>query len=229
MGYPLARACTAFDDQLARLQALLATFDDDDLHARSRCRGWVVADVLAHLHLGLQEMLCGFPMRTDAAPDTDHASYWRAPLPGSEHPEFEHVRFARALSSAYARPTALLEHMAPTVAALRRITRQLDEPYALQFQGHVLDVGDFVATWVLEVAVHHLDVTVELPGRPAPAGSALEVCRDSVAALLPPPTREATSGRDATALLLAASGREPLDDTARAAFGAAAGSFPLLG
>lgn len=56
-----------------------------------------------------------------------------------------------------------------TLRGLRRLVADLDGPYRLEFQGHVLDVGDFVGTWVVEVVVHHLDMTVALPGRTGPA------------------------------------------------------------
>lgn len=94
--YPLDVARPAFLDTLDGLSALLDHVDDTDLHARSRCHGWLAADVLAHLHLGLVEMLAGFPARTDRPADTDLATYWTAPPPGSEQPGWAHERFARA-------------------------------------------------------------------------------------------------------------------------------------
>lgn len=227
--YPLTTARDAFVAELDALGALLDTLDDDALHARSRCRGWLVSDVLAHLHLGLIEMVCGFPMRTNAPSDVDVATYWTVPLPDADQPGWAHVRFARALSSTYARPTGLVGHMRPVLTALRRIATELHEPYRIEFQGHVIEVSDFVATWVVETVVHHLDVTVELDGLPAPPPSSLAVGRDTVAALLPEPERVDAPGWDDVTLLLAGTGRIPLDDGARAALGASAAAFPVLG
>lgn len=205
--YPLDVARPAFLDTLDGLSALLDHVDDTDLHARSRCHGWLAADVLAHLHLGLVEMLAGFPARTDRPADADLATYWTAPPPGSEQPGWAHERFARAVAAAYARPTGQVAHVATTVRGLRRLVADLRRPYRLEFQGVVLDVGDFVATWVVEVVVHHLDMTVVLPDAPAPPESGLAVVRETVLRLA---GDAAVAGwEDDTALALAATGREP--------------------
>ncbi|MEJ8281757.1 maleylpyruvate isomerase N-terminal domain-containing protein [Pseudonocardia spirodelae] len=202
---PVARA--AFADTLDGLSALLRHLDDTTLHARSRCHGRLAADVLAHLHLGLVEMLAGFPARTVRPADVDLATYWSAPPPGAAQPGWAHERFARAVAAAYARPSGQLAHVARTVRGLRRLVADLDAPYRLEFQGHVLEVADFVGTWVVEVAVHHLDMTVALPDVPAPPASGLALVRETVAR---PAGRDAVAGwDDDTALALAATGREP--------------------
>lgn len=207
MSYPLDRARTAFVESLDGLSVLLDRFDDDALHARSRCRGWLVADVLAHLHLGLVEMLAGFPARTTRPADTDLASYWTALPPDAGAPDWARVRFARAVAASYARPTGQLAHVRTTVTGLRRLVSDLETPYRVEFQGHVLEVADFVATWVVEVVVHHLDMTVDLPGAPEPPASGLGVARETVTRLVDPP--DALDGwDDDRALVLAASGRE---------------------
>lgn len=205
--YPPDRARAAFTDALDGLAALLDHLDDDALHARSRCRGWLVGDVLAHLHLGLIEMLAGFPQRTDRPADTDMASYWTKPLPESDLPGWAHVRFARALASSYARPTGQLPHVRTTVRGLRRLVADLDTGYRVEFQGHVLEVPDFLASWVVEVAVHHLDMTVELPDAPGPPASGPAVVRETVARLVPDPA--VLDGHDDRWVTLAGTGREP--------------------
>lgn len=205
--YPLEPARAAFLDALDGLSALLDDLTDDRMHARSRCAGWVVADVLAHLHLGLAEMLAGFPARTDRPADTTFATYWRSFPPDAGDPEWAQVRFARALAAAYAAPTGQLRHVRTTVHGLRRLVADLRDPYRLEFQGHVLDVSDFLATWVVEVVVHHLDMTVDLPGAPAPPPSGLAVVRGTAAALLPDPA-VLDGWDDDTALALVVTGRE---------------------
>ena len=210
--YPLDDARSAFLDALDGLSALLdhladEQHGDDRMHARSRCRGWLVADVLAHLHLGLVEMLAGFPARTDRPADTTFASYWAAFPPGGEEPDWAHVRFARGIAAAYARPSAQVIHVRTTVRGLRRLVADLSGRHRIEFQGHVLEVSDFVAPWVVEVVVHHLDMTVDLSGAPEPPASGLAVVRETVAALLPDPV--ALDGRDDTSVALVATGRVP--------------------
>jgi hypothetical protein len=101
---------TAFLEQLETLLTVCTHFDDDQLLAASRCRGWTVGDVLVHVHLGLQDMLLGVVWPVDADPDTDAASYWRSTLPTND-PEADQVagvRFVRLLGAAYRRPTGLV-------------------------------------------------------------------------------------------------------------------------
>jgi hypothetical protein len=101
---------------------------------------------------------------TDAEPDTDAASYWRAEPPtiDPDSDELDNVRFARLFASACRRPTGLISHLRPTTHGETRAVDMLSAP-AVNFQGHVLSNGDFLATWATELAVHHVP-----PRQPAP-------------------------------------------------------------
>ena len=50
---------------------------------------------------------------------------------------------------------------------------------SLDFQGHVIGTGDFYATWAVELAVHHLDLGLELITE-TPAAAALDLARQTV-------------------------------------------------
>ena len=171
MEVPYAVAGPALLGQLRRLVGVAGHLDDRALLASSRCLGWTRADVLAHVHLALQDMLLALVAPTDAEPDTDAASYWRTDPPSNDpdSDELDNLRFARLLASAYRRPTGLIGHLRPTGEGVARAVSQLSTP-AVNFQGHVLTSGDFLATWATELAVHHLDLDLgqELPG-PDPA------------------------------------------------------------
>lgn len=108
-------AQTAFLDQLSTLMNACTDLDDDQLLAASRCRGWTVSDVIVHVHLGLQDMLLGLVAPTNAEPDTDAASYWRAGLStnDSDADQVAAARFVRLLGAAYRRPTGLVHHLRP--------------------------------------------------------------------------------------------------------------------
>ncbi|TDQ00217.1 maleylpyruvate isomerase N-terminal domain-containing protein [Labedaea rhizosphaerae] len=167
---------------IAALDALADALDaltDDRALAPSRCHGWLVCDVLAHLHLGLQEMLLGTLQTTHEAPDTDAATYWRATPPRSDPAadDLDGLVFARRLAAAYRRPTGLVAHLRPTVLGLRTAVGAMADG-AVRFQGHVLSTGDFLATWAVEVAVHHLDIDVG-----DPAAAALRLARQTVDAI----------------------------------------------
>ena len=180
----------AFLQALGALLAAVEGLDDEAFVAASRCRGWTVGDVLVHVHLGLQECLLGLLDPTGAAPDTDAAGYWRVELPTNDTgaDALAGVRFVRLLGAAYRRPSGVVGHLRPTVRGVGRAVRSLPDG-ALAFQGRVLLTGDFLATWAVELAVHHLDLTRELD-LAAPAPAALALARQTVEALaggpLPP-------------------------------------------
>ncbi|HVM18513.1 MAG TPA: maleylpyruvate isomerase family mycothiol-dependent enzyme [Egibacteraceae bacterium] len=178
-------AQAAFGASLTALMRVVDRLSDDDLQAASYCRGWTVGDVLTHLHLGLQEMLLGIVATTDADPDTDAAGYWRLAPPSNDdeaaQDDIAQIRFTRLLTSAYRRPTGLVGHMRPTVDGVTlAVSRMADG--AVAFQRRVLTTGDFLATWTVEVAVHHLDLTRELDLPPPPAPG-LTIARATIEAL----------------------------------------------
>lgn len=180
----------AFTGQLDRLLDVAEHLDDHDLLAASRCRGWTVADVLTHVHLGLQEMLLGIVSPSTESPTVDAVTYWagapptnddRPSLNGDTASDTDHVRYVRLLTSAYRRPSGGIRHLAATGMVVSRAAARL--PAAnLDFQGHVIATGDFLATWAVELAVHHLDLGLELTVGP-PTEAALGLARRTVAEL----------------------------------------------
>ena len=188
MEVPYAVAAAAVQGELRRLLGVVAQLHDRAMLASSRCFGWTRADVLVHVHLGLQEMLLGLVDPTDAEPDTDAASYWRAEPPSNDpgSDELDNLRFARLVASAYRRPTGLIGHLRPTADGVARAIEAFQAP-AVNFQGHVLTGGNFRATWATELAVHHLDLDLgdELDG-PDPA--ALRLARQTADALVDKPS-----------------------------------------
>lgn len=212
MNVSLQEAQDAFDRTAARFDAVLECLTDDQMLAASRCRGWVVADVVAHLHLGLAEAVTAFAYRVDGPPDTDYLTYWSGYPDPDPDATLGQIRFARLLSSAYGRPSGLLRHTRPTLDALRRFVAQADDG-CVAFQGRTLTIGDFVATWAVEIAVHHLDVLVELTGLPEPDLTLVVRTLDGLGG---DAARQA--GWDDVAYVLAGTGRVPGPD-----------GFPLLG
>jgi len=215
-------ARAAFLAELDAFVSCVSALSDLDLMAASRCTGWTVGDVIVHVHLGLQEMLLGLVARTSEKADTDAGEYWRSAPPGNDEDadRVAGMRFVRLLGAAYRRPVGLVHHFLPTAQGVRTAVTGL-EPGAVRFQGHVLTTGDFLATWAVELAVHHLDLT-----RTPPAGPALRLARATVEALagggLP------QSWADDTAVLLGA-GRLRADAEQRRQAGSVADKLPVLG
>jgi hypothetical protein len=226
--YPFERARDAFLAEYAVLDELAASLTEEELLLASRCRGWAVCDVLCHLHIGMEEVLVGYASPTDRPADTDFASYWRDCCGGDADGGLDlgHARFVRLVASAYARPGALVGRLRRAMGAVRRLTEAADGAALLDFQEHVLAVGDFLATWVVEAAVHHLDLTVELPDAPPPAPGSLAVTRDTLDALLGHP---APVHWDDAAYALKGTGRLPLAAAERQALGPRADRFPRFG
>ncbi|SNY56362.1 maleylpyruvate isomerase N-terminal domain-containing protein [Paractinoplanes atraurantiacus] len=158
-------ARSAFLGQMDLLIGTAAGLSDEALLAPSRCTGWTVSEALVHVHQGLQEMLLGCVSHTDAPPDTDAASYWRDFTPTGT-PDIAGIQFVRRVAAAYERPSAVLKHLTPTIDGVRAAVLTFT-PSAVRFQGHVLPWGDFLATWAVELAVHHLDITTSPPHTPA--------------------------------------------------------------
>lgn len=220
-----ADGAATFVDQLRTFVAAASALDDDQLGAPSRCRGWLVGDVLVHVHLGLQEMLLGLLDPTDDDPDRDAATYWTAPPPRTD-PATDALggaRFVRLLSAAYSRPTTAVAHLRPTADGLVRAVRAA-APGAVRFQGHVLGTGDFLATWAVELAVHHLDLARELD-LPDPDPGALRMARQTVEAQvgeLPPAWPDEL-------VVLIGTGRASLDGPTRELVGPVADRLPAFG
>jgi len=214
---------TGFLDGLKALRAVADGLDDDQLLTASRCRGWTVGDVLVHVHLGMQEMLLGVVSPTERAPDIDAATYWSAPAGAqSAASPVGHVRFVRAVGAAYRCPAGIVAHLRPTADALAAAVDALPDG-VVAIQGHAMRTGDFLATWALELAVHHLDLGAGL-ALPPPAPTAVGLARATLEELAGGPL----PWDDHTTVLIA-TGRLVPDEEQAAQAGPLAARLPVLG
>jgi Mycothiol maleylpyruvate isomerase N-terminal domain/Domain of unknown function (DUF4111) len=224
--YPFQRARDAFVEAYTLLDRLVASLTDQQLLSPTRCRGWAVCDLLCHLKFDMEEILVGLASPTDRPADTDFATYWEKCCTGGDpDDDLATARFVRLVASAYARPTNLVGHLRKLTGAVLRQAEAADPDRRLEFQGHVVAPGDFLATWVVEAAVHHLDLVVDLPDAPPPTPPSLAVTRETLDAMLGRPTP--VPWDDAT-YALKGTGRLPLSDGDRAALGPLAERFPLF-
>ena len=180
----LATARSAFAEQLAGFLAAVEALDDHQLLAASRCHGWAVLDVVVHVRGGLEEMLRGCTAPTAAPRTADAASYWSAADTGAADP-VEAILWTRRTATAYSRPSRAVRHLRDAAGAVLTAVAALTDTAdtALEFQGLVLTAGDFLASWVVELALHQLDLGRELEV-PAPPAAALRLGRATVEALL---------------------------------------------
>ena len=229
----------ALDAVYGNVTAVAGGLGEADLMRPSRCAGWAVADVLYHELLDTRRALRTFASPVDQAPDCDDVSYWTSYAPGNDggsgdgassggaltyaEESAAHARYVRIAAAAYP-PGALAWEWSETAAAAVRAGRACGHP-AVTTQGHVLTMVDFAATLAVEAAVHYLDLTVALPGTPAPEPASLALVRRVLDGLLGAPVP--ASWDDVTAALKG-TGREPLTEADRQALGPSAGKFPLL-
>ncbi len=216
----------AFVDALAAFMAAADAMADTDLMERSRCRGWSRADLMVHVHLGLQELFVGIHGPTDATADTDAATYWKRALPTNdrEADDLDALRFVQRVSLAYRRPTGAVGHLKATATAADHAARTV-APGALAFQGHVMTTGSFLAMWAVELCIHHLDLDCgdDTAGPTAPS---LTLTRETVESLA---GKAFPSGwADETVALLGA-GRVKPAAYERAELGPLADRLPVLG
>ncbi len=228
-GMTFVRQHTALAQAYDGITRVVADLDDDALQRPTRCRGWVVADLLFHLLCDAQRALVTLASPADGPADTDDVSYWRS-FPAGADPDAaaRHAWWARRSAAAFDRPTGVVRIWADTAPAAVRAAGAADPQGCVTTQGHVLRVPDFLATLTTEAVVHHLDLVPDLPDAPPPGAHAVAVAVATMDGLLSDDTVRPADWDD-LAYLGKATGREALTDRDRVALGEAAGWFPLLG
>ncbi|WNM41986.1 maleylpyruvate isomerase N-terminal domain-containing protein [Micromonospora halotolerans] len=211
------------------ITAVVTRLDDAGLQRPTRCRGWLVADLLFHVLCDAQRALVTLASPAPGPADVDDVSYWRAFTPGGDdEASVKHAWWARRSAAAFDRPSGVVRIWSDTAPAAVRAAAAADPDGHVTTQGHVLRVPDFLATLTTEAVIHHLDLVVDLPDAPLPAEAPTRVAVATVDGLLSDDAVRPT-GWDDRDYLLKATGRVPLTDRDRLELGEAAGWFPLLG
>lgn len=145
--------------QIADTVTATQSLTDMQLLAPSLCQGWSALDLIVHVRIGLEEMAIGAaPSAED--PDHDAASYW------TDHPDdrdadpVPHILWLRRVATAYGRPSAAVRHLEDVGRSATTVVGSMSEG-TVEFQGKRMRSGDFLATWVVELAVHQLDLGIE--------------------------------------------------------------------
>jgi uncharacterized protein (TIGR03083 family) len=216
----LASSYRALSDDLARL-------GPDDLARPSRCLGWTRDDLLYHCLLDAQRALVTFATPSGAEPDVDFVSYWRPYRPGAEGYD-EHARFVRRAAASWPSGLEIARFWTMTAHAAAHAAGAVPGDLRVATQGHVLTAGDFMATLVTEVTIHHLDLSGDESGGQlqGPCAEGLAVVRQTLDGILGQPV---PAGWDDAGYALKATGRAVLTDGDLLSLGTLAGRFPLLG
>ena len=159
LSFAHAPAVERLGQQIRQTVSAADALSDLQLLAPSRCHGWSALDVVVHLRMGLQEMVVGAGP-TDDGPDHDAASYWASHPDDRDDDPVPHILWVRRVASAYGRPSAAVSHLKDVAEGAIVAVRSMQEGL-IAFQGKHLRSGDFLATWVVELAVHQLDFDID--------------------------------------------------------------------
>lgn len=144
------------------LRAAVAALPDATFDEPSGCRGWRVRDLVSHLIIDAQDLLITLSTPADTAPSHDSLSYWTpSPTPpdGTDPGDALTVR----LAAAYEDPALLRAHFEDLGAAAGRAALLAHPELPVETQGMTLTVRDYLGAYVLEAALHHLDLVARLP------------------------------------------------------------------
>ncbi|MGK5737739.1 maleylpyruvate isomerase N-terminal domain-containing protein [Micromonospora sp. URMC 103] len=210
------------------ITTVVADLTDADLQRPTRCRGWLVDDLLLHVLADAQRALVALASPAPGPADVDDVSYWQAAPFDDGDAGAAHARWIRRSAAAFDRPSGVVRYWCDTAPAAVRAAAAADPSGFVATQGHVLRVPDFLATLTTEAVVHHLDLVVDLPDAPGPGPLATAVATATLDGLLSDEAVRPASWDDEE-FLLKGTGRLPLTERDRRDLGEVAGWFPLLG
>lgn len=204
------------------LTALATSLDEAASWRPTGCAGWAVRDLVHHLLGDAQRALVALATPAAGPADKDATTYWIT-APGAPDADSRGIRASRTMASQW-RLDFLTASYAETAAAVLTLAGRAAPEDLIATQGHVLSVADLLATLVVEAAIHHLDLTVDLD-RAGPRPEPVAVTRATLDALLGRPT---PAEWDDEQWLRAATGRADLTDEQRDYLGPDAERLPLL-
>lgn len=199
----------------------------EEFELRTRTDAWNVKELLFHQLLDAQRALVGFATPEEGPADVTAVTYWRTfnPARGEEVDASGHARFVRVAASAYAGSSGLVSQWTNTSEAAARAAKgMMGQPF-IGTQGHVLSVGDFVHTLLVEAVVHYLDLTLAIPAEDLPQ-PALDAVLEVLVGLLGRPLPDHWTAIEA---ILKGTGRAELTAEDGAVLREYAAQFPLFG
>ncbi|WP_075001895.1 maleylpyruvate isomerase N-terminal domain-containing protein [Streptomyces qinglanensis] len=205
------------------LRTAVAALPEADFEKPSGCAGWLVRDLVCHLVIDAQDVLITLATPTGSEPTADAVTYWEVadrPPTGDDPLDALIVR----LAAAYREPHLLTFHLDDVGSAAGRAAALADPEQRVRTRGQVLTAGDYLAAYVLEWTLHHLDLVAHLPHVPGPPAESLARSRAALEEIAGAAFPASLGDRDA---LLVGTGRRAPTAAERAALGAAAVRVPL--
>jgi uncharacterized protein (TIGR03083 family) len=220
--------------QAEDLGALLGELDDEEWDLPTRCEGWTVKDVAAHCESMLRRLAGGHSAPADGEAEIDRAGYYAYDPDGPRQGEEASKTFSeairdRVLEEAVGREGAEIRD-AYLLAARQTIETAREVPAArvIERSGHPrITFGEFVATRVLELGIHEIDIGHATRRGERIHPDAVPVVGGILDGRLGSPLPRGL-GWDPRTYILTGSGRRPLERGERYVLGPLAARFPLF-
>jgi uncharacterized protein (TIGR03083 family) len=207
------------------LAAAVGPLGEEESWRPTACAGWAVRDLVLHLLTDAQRALVALHTPASGPADRTAVTYWQDWRPDEDGAADERRR-VRVSASLFQDWRQLRDRYLETAAAAVTAAGAAPPDGLVATQGRVLTADDLIATLAVEASIHHLDLRTGLPVVPAPSAAGLALVRVTLDRLLGRPVPvEWTDEHYARA----ATGRLPLTEEERHAFGADADRLPLFG
>ncbi|MEX1007900.1 MAG: maleylpyruvate isomerase N-terminal domain-containing protein [Acidimicrobiia bacterium] len=215
----------ALDAELSAFVAALARVLDRDFARVTNCPPWTLKELVVHVDITTR-LPVRWP-RGSGIPKAASEYYRRVERASSAYGQ-QNVERAQLAAAECASGVEAVERLARTQFDVidRLRGEDLDRVIDVPAVGPML-LRDYIATRVVGVAAHGLDVSITLTSPPSTTQSAAAVCRPILLDLLDADLPSSLRWTDDD-LLACGTGRRPLRDPERAALGALHSRFPLI-
>ncbi|NGO69186.1 maleylpyruvate isomerase N-terminal domain-containing protein [Streptomyces boncukensis] len=206
------------------LRTAVTELPDPDFERPSGCTGWLVRDLACHLIIDAQDVLITLATPAEGEPTLDALGYWNVTdeLPTGQDPlDALTVR----LAAAYGEPRLLTFHLDDVGSAAGRAAALADPAARVSTRDEILTVEDYLAAYVLEWTLHHLDLVAHLPDAAQPPAESLARARGMLEAISGATFPASFTDQDA---LRVGTGRRAPTGAERAELGPLAARLPFV-
>jgi uncharacterized protein (TIGR03083 family) len=207
------------------LAAFLRGLATEDWSKPSRCPPMDVREIVVHLSEQMDGLIeVSAQPFIDSEPQKDRLTWWNYDI---EEDQAETLRFVQKAAAGYPAGPLVADFQGALERAIEALGPRLENGDPCVRPGRfVLRLTDYIATRVLEVTIHAMDILDAFGLPPAPTSEGMAVTHDILEGLLGADPREL--GFTDADFAIAATGRRALTSSERERLGPLAEEFPLL-